>query len=69
LEGVQVLERIRIAVSESNVPASNSEVVNFTISAGVIELAGDELEKEQLYQRASKLEQIAKEAGKNRLAY
>ena len=69
MEGVQVLERIRIAVSESSVPTSNGEVARFTISAGVIELAGDELEKEQLYQRASQIERIAKDAGKNRLAY
>lgn len=69
MEGVQVLERMRLAVSESSVPTSNGEVARFTISAGVIELAGDELEKEQLYHRASKVERIAKDAGKNRLAY
>ncbi len=68
-DGIVILERIRQAISGRSIPTNKGEPLRVTVSIGAIELTQGELELDELYTRASDALQVAKNKGKNSIAY
>lgn len=66
--GMLVLERIRTALHDQSIPTNKGDTFKLSISSGVIECDIVETKIEQLYARASEVEKLAKNQGRNRTA-